>query len=150
MEVVVQSRQKRQRVRPGKVKKMAERILSDLGFRESELSIVLVDDDEIQRLNREYLSRDHPTNVLAFAMREGEDRHLNPSVLGDVVVSVETAEREARQRGVILEEEMVLLLVHGILHLLGYDHEDAPAEAVQMEAKEQEILSRLGFGDKGT
>jgi probable rRNA maturation factor len=129
---------------------MAERILSDLGFRESELSIVLVDDDEIQRLNREYLSRDHPTNVLAFAMREGEDRHLNPSVLGDVVVSVETAEREARQRGVILEEEMVLLLVHGILHLLGYDHEDAPAEAVQMEAKEQEILSRLGFGDKGT
>jgi probable rRNA maturation factor len=128
---------------------MAERILSDLGFRESELSILLVDDDEIQRLNREYLSRDHPTNVLAFAMREGEGKHLSPALLGDVVVSAETAQREALQRGVTLEEEIALLLTHGILHLLGYDHEDAPAEAAKMEAKEQEVLTRLGLGNKG-
>jgi probable rRNA maturation factor len=128
---------------------MAEKILSDLGCRESELSILLVDDDEMQRLNREYLSRDHPTNVLAFAMTEGEDRHLNPSVLGDVVVSTETAQREALQRGVTLEEEMALLLAHGILHLLGYDHEDAPEAAAHMEAKEQEILTRLGLESKG-
>ena len=129
---------------------MAERILSDLGCSsESELSILLVDDDEMQRLNREYLSRDHPTNVLAFAMTEGEDRHLNPSVLGDVVVSTETAQREALQRNVTLEEEMALLLVHGILHLLGYDHEDDPSAGAEMEAKEEEVLTRLGWGNKG-
>jgi probable rRNA maturation factor len=128
---------------------MAEKILSDLGCRESELSILLVDDDEMQHLNREYLSRDHPTNVLAFSMREGEERHLNPSVLGDVVISTETAQQEALQRDVPLEEEMALLLVHGILHLLGYDHEDDPEAAAEMEAKEKEVLTRLGWGNKG-
>jgi probable rRNA maturation factor len=127
---------------------MAERILNDLGCRESELSILLVDDDEMQRLNREYLSRDHPTNVLAFAMREGESA-LNPALLGDVVVSTETAQREAQQRDVPLEEEMALLLVHGILHLLGYDHEDDPSAATEMQAKEEEIMTHLGWKNKG-
>ena len=129
---------------------MAEWILSDLGCSsESELSILLVDDDEIQCLNREYLCRDRPTNVLAFAMREGEDQHLNPALLGDVVVSTETAKREALQRDVTFEEEMALLLVHGILHLLGYDHENDPAAAAKMEAKEEEVLTHLGWGIKG-
>jgi probable rRNA maturation factor len=117
-----------------------------LGYHASELSILLVDDEEMQRLNREYLSRDRPTNVLAFAMKEGENTHLHPAVLGDVVVSTETAQREALQRGVTLEEEMALLLVHGILHLLGYDHEHTTEEAARMEAKEQQILVRLGWG----
>ncbi len=124
---------------------MAERILDDLGCRESELSILLVDDEEIQHLNREYLSRDHPTNVLAFPMREGEGIHLNPALLGDVVVSTETAQQEAQQRGVTLEEEIALLLIHGILHLLGYDHEDDPEAAAEMDAKEEEILTHLGW-----
>jgi probable rRNA maturation factor len=128
---------------------MAERILSDLGCSsESELSILLVEDDEMQRLNREYLSRDRPTNVLAFAMREGEDQHRNPALLGDVVVSTETAQREALQREVPLEEEMALLLVHGILHLLGYDHEDNSSAAAEMQTKEEEILTHLGWKNK--
>jgi probable rRNA maturation factor len=126
---------------------MAERILSDLGYHASELSILLVDDDEMQHLNREYLGRDRPTNVLAFAMKEGANTHLHPAVLGDVVISTETAHREALQRGVTLDEEMALLLIHGILHLLGYDHDNAPEEAAQMEAKEQEVLTHLGFED---
>jgi probable rRNA maturation factor len=117
-----------------------------LGCPESELSILLVDDDEIMRLNRDYLSRDRPTNVLAFAMREGVAQDIHPGVLGDVVISTETAQREAQHGGVTLDEEMALLLVHGILHLLGYEHEDVPEEATQMEAKEQEIMSRLGWG----
>jgi probable rRNA maturation factor len=128
---------------------MAERILSDLGCHECELSIVLLDDDEMQRLNREYLARDHPTNVIAFPMREGADRQLHPALLGDVVISTETAQREAHERGVTEEEELALLLVHGVLHLLGHDHEDAPEEAAQMEAKEREIMIRLGFKDNG-
>jgi probable rRNA maturation factor len=124
---------------------MAEKILSDLGCPECELSILLVDDDEMTHLNLEYLARDHPTNVLAFPMREGENGHLHPHLLGDVIISTETAEREAQYRGVILQEEMALLLVHGILHLLGYDHEEDPDEAATMEAKEKEILDRLEF-----
>lgn len=82
-------------------------------------------------------------------MREGEDKHLNLSVLGDVVISTETAEQEALQRGVTVEEEMALLLVHGILHLLSYDHENDPSAAAEMEAKEQEVLTRLGWRNKG-
>jgi probable rRNA maturation factor len=118
-----------------------------LEFHECELSILLVDDDEITHLNLEYRARDHPTNVLAFPMREGEDTHLHPDLLGDVIISTETAEREAHHRGVTLGEEMALLLVHGILHLIGYDHEGDSKKAAAMEAKEQEILSRIGIGE---
>ena len=101
----------------------------------------------MMQLNREYLSRDHPTNVLAFAMREGEDQNLHPLLLGDVVISTETAQREAQQRGVTLAEELTLLLIHGVLHLLGYEHEGVPEEAAKMEAKEEELLTRLGLGE---
>ena len=128
---------------------MAEMILSDLGCHGSELSILLVDDEEITQLNRQYLSRNYPTNVLAFSMREGEDNHLHPALLGDVVISTETAQREAHQRSVTFEEEIALLLVHGILHLLGYDHEKTPEEAAAMEAKEQEVLTHLGLAGTG-
>jgi probable rRNA maturation factor len=118
---------------------MAERILSDLGCHDCELSIVLLADDDIQHLNRDYLSRDYPTNVLSFPMGEG-------GLLGDVVISMETAQREANESGITLEEELGILLVHGILHLLGYDHEGIPEEAARMKSKEQEILVHLGFG----
>ena len=116
-----------------------------MGYRESELSVLLVDDDEITQLNRHYLCRDHATNVLAFSMRDGENNHLHPDILGDVVISTETAQREARQRDVTIDEEMALLLVHGILHLLGYDHEVDTQEAAAMKAKEQEVMARLGM-----
>jgi len=116
-----------------------------LGCHDKELSILLVDDEEIALLNRHYRSREGSTNVLAFAMGEGEGATVHSYLLGDVVVSTETAAREARERRVTLEEEMVLLLSHGILHLLGYEHEDAPDGASQMQEKEREILEALGF-----
>lgn len=100
-----------------------------------ELSILLVDDEEIHRLNLQYLGRDRPTNVLAFPM-DGPEGYL----LGDVVISTETAEREAEERGVPFEEHLALLLIHGILHLLGYDHERGGEEEVIMRAKEEELL----------
>jgi probable rRNA maturation factor len=113
-----------------------------LGCHDSELSIVLLDDDDIQHLNCDYLSRDYPTNVLSFPMGER-------GLLGDVVISTETAQREARESGITLDEELGVLLVHGILHLLGYDHEGLPEEAARMESKEQEVLIRLGFEGSG-
>ncbi len=83
-------------------------------------------------------------------MGEGEGGSLHPSLLGDVVISTEMAESEAQQRGVTLQQEIALLLVHGILHLLGYEHEDVPEEAAKMRTKEEEILVRLGLAGEHT
>ncbi len=116
-------------------------------FPEAELSILLVDDKEIARLNLEYLNRQGPTNVISFPQNEGEDEDLNPEILGDVVISVETAEREAKTAGMGLDWALDRLLVHGILHLVGYDHESPEADAEEMEGKEREVMGDLGWGE---
>lgn len=116
-----------------------------MGCKESELSIVIVDDPAILRLNREYLHRSRPTNVISFPMGPS-DFFPSPRILGDVVISIEAAQRQARQRRGKLEDEILFLLIHGILHLLGYDHEGSLAEKAKMEAKEQELL---GYCKKG-
>ena len=110
---------------------------------DAELSVVLVDDAEIHRLNATYRGVDRPTDVLAFAMREGDGVALHPDVLGDVVISLDTAARQAAARGVPIADEVRLLLTHGILHLLGYDHERSPREARRMFRKQRELLARL-------
>lgn len=123
---------------------MARRILSVSGCPEGELSILVVDDAEIRIINRDYLQRDKPTNVISFAMREGEGGELCPELLGDVVISAETAARDAAEAGIPYEHELVFLLLHGILHLLGYDHERSGAEeAERMEGREREIFALL-------
>ncbi len=117
----------------------AELALGLLGEGDSELSISLVDDEAIRRLNATWRSKDVPTDVLAFAQREGEGPDV-PGLLGDVVISIPTAERQARERGHAMEHEIRELLVHGILHLLGYDHERSPAEAERMFARQNQVL----------
>ena len=107
---------------------------------ECELSVLLVDDLQIAQLNQQYLGRQGPTNVLAFAMSEGEMAGLNPGLLGDVVVSVETAGREARENGLDEPEHLYRLLIHGILHLLGHDHEHDPDQARAMEELTEKLL----------
>jgi probable rRNA maturation factor len=114
-----------------------------LGSPDGELSIVIVDDEEMATLNRTYLHRSGPTNVIAFAMREGLFSEVNPNLLGDVVISVETGCREARQSGIPDALRFDQLLVHGILHLFGFDHENNPEEAEEMQAKEQELMKLL-------
>lgn len=113
---------------------------------EAELSIALVGDAEMHALNRDWRGRDRPTDVLAFALREGEDAGVQPDVLGDVVISLDTAARQAAARGHALADEVRTLLAHGILHLLGYDHERSPAEARRMFARQRALLRRLGAG----
>jgi probable rRNA maturation factor len=93
----------------------------------------------MQRLNARYRGIDRPTDVLAFAMREGAFAYLHPQVLGDVVISAETALRQARARRHSVAQELTRLLIHGTLHLLGYDHEVSPAAARLMRAKEREL-----------
>ena len=117
-------------------------VLQYLEQLDAELSIVLCDDATIHPLNRDYRGKDKPTDVLSFAQREGEFSFLEDNLLGDVIISIETTRRQANERDHCVETELRVLLVHGILHLLGYDHiEDDEAEI--MEAKEREILSVL-------
>jgi len=112
-----------------------------LGSPDVKLSLSLVDDEKITALNQKYLSRSRPTDVLAFSMREGEFSEINPSLLGDIVVSVETAKKQAETKGHSLEEELCLLIIHGILHLVGYDHEIPGSQAKEMRKKERELFS---------
>lgn len=111
-----------------------------MDYPDAELSILIVDDQQIARLNQQYLKREGPTNVIAFAMQEGPFTEIAPDLLGDVVISVETARREAKTADLDRAIYFDQLLIHGILHLLGYDHENDPAEAHKMEQKTMEIL----------
>ena len=120
----------------------AQQILHIVGLHGVELSILLCDNQFIWPLNRDYRGKDAPTDVLSFAQREGEGADPNDPILGDVIISIERAAEQAPQHGKSLEDELKLLLVHGVLHLLGYDHIDAE-EAEEMEHREREILSQL-------
>jgi len=121
-------------------------VLAAVGEASSELSVDLVGDGRMRRLNREYRKKDRTTDVLAFPMREalapGASR-VTSDILGDVVISVPTARRQAKEGGRSLDEELVWLLVHGVLHLCGYDHERSEREARRMQRREREILRLL-------
>ncbi len=108
-----------------------------------EVSVLLTDDLHMTELNIAYRGIDAPTDVLAFAMREDEDSNLmNPNILGDVVISLETAKRQAITEKHSLAEEVAFLTVHGVLHLLGYDHQIQEEAAVMFE-KQENILENL-------
>ena len=101
---------------------------------------MLTDDESITILNEEYRGIEAPTDVLSFSQHEGEDEFsAEENLLGDVVVSVETARRQAKEQGRDLDSEIDVLLVHGLLHLLGYDHAQ-PEEAEKMFARQAELL----------
>lgn len=108
---------------------------------EAELSIAFVDDAEMQTLNASYRGKDYPTDVLSFPQ---EDMGGAPALLGDVVISLPTAERQAKEYGTELSYEVARLLVHGILHLVGYEHEEVAEEvAERMCTKEAALLEVL-------
>lgn len=111
---------------------------------ETELSISIVGDRSIRVINRDYLGKDRPTNVISFSLQEGECTGINSYALGDVVISADTAAREAEESGREFFERLTFLLLHGILHLCGYDHErSGDAEAKKMHAKEQQLFRKL-------
>ena len=120
----------------------ARRCLRTLRLDGAELSLVLVSDPVMHELNRTWRGKDRPTDVLAFAQGEGEDG-APEGLLGDVVISVDTARRQAAEHGHSLTAEGERLLVHGLLHLLGYDHERSAPEARRMLRKERALLRAL-------
>jgi probable rRNA maturation factor len=121
------------------LRKTLLRLLAALECQSCDLGVLIIDDARMRRLNARYRGIDRPTDVLAFAMRDGPFADLHPLVLGDVVLSAETALRQARARRHSLTAELTRLLIHGTLHLLGYDHEVSPADARLMRAKEREL-----------
>lgn len=127
------------RVRPAALRGWAAPMLAALELGDAELSIVLCDDPFIHELNRRFADEDHATDVLAFALAEGPGPHAS-GLLGDVVISIETASRQAAQRRAPVEDEVLLLLAHGLLHLVGYDHRTA-AEKRLMTARTDVLIA---------
>lgn len=122
----------------------------DLGDGPVEASLVLADDATVQGLNRDWRGKDKPTNVLSFAALDDQDAPQAPGaplLLGDVILAFETCRDEAAQLGKPLADHLSHLVVHGVLHLLGYDHEEDEAEAEEMERLETAILAGFGIAD---
>jgi probable rRNA maturation factor len=111
-----------------------------------QLSLLLTGDDHVRELNRQFAGDDHATDVLSFSLREGEPFVSGDETdrLGEVIVSFETAARQAEEAGHHVEDEVAHLLVHGVLHLLGYDHTE-PEEETKMRMHERRVLSELGI-----
>ena len=140
MEVQIDNRQSNHRISKKKIRQTAIAILNALDYPDAELSILIVDDQQIAQFNRDYLNRKGPTNVIAFPMRAGRFSEITPSLLGDVVISADSAHREGQGAGFSMQDRLDQLLIHGILHLCGYDHENTKSEARRMEKKTEELL----------
>ncbi len=127
-------------------------VLAEAGKEQAEVSVLVTGDERIQELNREWRGVDEPTDVLSFALAEGEDEPAlaavpdAPEILGDVVISWPRAEVQAAEYGHPLRRELAFLAVHGTLHLLGYDHEKGVSASRAMREAEEAILSGLGLG----
>jgi probable rRNA maturation factor len=139
--VLITGNQKLLKLDRSRIRRDVRKILEILGTDDRELSLMFVDDEGIRTINRDYLRRNRPTNVIAFSLSEGTFGDVNPGMLGDVVVSVETAGREAQEAGIPVEDAILNLVIHGILHLAGYDHEGTGRRSrARLMSAVQEVL----------
>ena len=140
MEILITQQQESPKLSDQKIRQKMARVLDALDCHDKELSILFTSDEEIAHLNSKYLGRQGPTNVIAFPMSPHTKEEPVSPLLGDVVVSVDTACREAEASGETLMEAVGRLLIHGLLHLLGYDHEISEQQAKEMEAQEKRLM----------
>ncbi len=129
-----------------RLESVARRVLEAEGVDAAELSVTVTDDETVRCLNREYAGEDAVTDVLSFSQREGEEFAAPPggaSPLGEVIIAYPQAARQAGEQEQSVDEEVARLLVHGILHLLGYDHAQ-PEEERRMRAREEELVGASG------
>jgi len=126
-------------VDPVQIKTAVRTILRDQSIRHGEISVAVVDDPTIHRLNRQYLDHDYPTDVLSFLLERSADR-----LEGEVIVSAQTARASAGQFGFSAEQELLLYVIHGVLHLVGCD-DATPGEQAEMQDRQQAYLAQLGF-----
>ncbi len=144
--IEVQTRQRKVRFDLALFRQRAGLVSRFTNVDDKEVACTLVSDPAIHELNRDYRGKDKPTDVLSFAQNEGEFADLNPDVLGDVIISVETAERQREERTLL--DEVTHLLIHGVLHLQGYDHEKDD-EAEEMEAEERRVWAAVHSTETG-
>ncbi len=135
-----------------RLKRSVTIISAALGFRKPELNLILTDDSEIRRLNKQWRHIDRRTDVLSFSQWEGDETyrsaHPGRQVLGDVVISLPTAMRQAVRYKHNIEQELDRLVIHGLLHLLGHDHVRGGAQAVRMRAEERRLAKLLRDAQK--
>jgi rRNA maturation RNase YbeY len=143
MAIAIQNRQRTVRINTPQVKRQLLRVMTYLNCQDRELSVVFASDHLLHELNRTYRGKDRPTNVLAFPQEPIDTVGPSAGLLGDVIIALPTADREAQTLEQPLETRVVYLLIHGLLHLLGHDHEQSDAAQQRMEALEQELLAYL-------
>ncbi len=139
-DVAVVDRQRTSRISPVRVGAFVEFALERLKLHGAQVTVVLVGERAMRTLNSHWRGKDRTTDVLSFSQREGEGGTLHPEVLGDIVICVPVAHRQAREAGHCLAAELDRLAVHGLLHLAGYEHEDDPAAARVMRRREDAII----------
>jgi len=127
---------------------VGELVLAEEGYNQNtEVSLAMVNDAYMRKLNRQYRGIDAPTDVLSFAMQEGEPMpgmDGEELILGDVVISLQTALRQSAEHGINIHMEMAYLVIHGILHLIGYDHQEEEEQQL-MRQKEEALMARVEF-----
>ncbi len=144
MAISIQNQQKKVKIDLRRVRQLVRRLLRAVECADKEISLLFVDDEKITEINQRYLERNYPTNVISFSFLEGEFSGVNPDLLGDIVISADTALRDAESGGLPLEDELDFLIIHGLLHILGYDHEKKnDEERERMQKKEQELFFLL-------
>lgn len=144
MKIQIENKQKIIKIDLRKIRSTVLKLLKIMDCTDKELCISFVDDLSIKQLNNQYLQKDKPTNVLSFSLQEGKFSSINPNILGDIVISVETAQRDALRGDLSLSHEIDFLLIHGLLHLLGYNHENTTRYRTRkMRLKEKELFMIL-------
>jgi probable rRNA maturation factor len=144
MLIQIENNQSEIKIDKRKIRSTVVKLLRHLDCRDKEVSLLFVDDKMIQQMNEQYLGKYTPTNVLSFPLQEGKFNNVNPHILGDIVISVDTAQRDAFKGGFTLEQEIDFLIIHGLLHLLGYNHENTTNEETRkMQRKEKKLFKSL-------
>jgi probable rRNA maturation factor len=143
MAVLIKNSQKLLKIDVNNIKKATEALLSFLGFQNRDLSILFVDNKKIMILNKKFFGRNNPTNVISFSYMNG----LPIEVLGDIIISVERAEEEARTSEMHFYERLFALLVHGLTHIMGYDHEKGRSESRRMRYREKRLMNFVTAND---
>jgi probable rRNA maturation factor len=129
------------------VRELSEAICAALALEDVSISVILTDDDCIRSVNNQYRAKDRPTDVISFAYREDPfpEAETEMEELGDIYLSLERAAEQAVEYEVTLKEEVKRLLIHGILHLIGYDHERSAEDEETMRAKEEEVFDAVSL-----
>ena len=144
MELQIINNQNKIKIDKRRIRGTVLKILKILNCADKEISLSFVDDENIKQLNKQYLGKDKATNVISFSLREGEYSNINPQILGDIIISVETAQRDAIIENLTVTQELEFLIIHGILHLLGYNHENTTKkETNKMRQKEKELFNAI-------